>query len=158
MIKAVVVAKEERVCVELVKELNELLAGKISVASLPLSRDINGSIKAAGADLLVTLNLAGFDRVTLTDHIAYNLLDCKQVHIIQQREPETEDYLKKPLSIAMFLGIADAELYKHLQCINTGIPWMKYMEGWQENMPVYNRNNAGEIAKIIEAVLQECKM
>ena len=35
-------------------------------------------------DLLVSYNLAGFEKCTLTDSLLYNLMDCRQFHIIKK--------------------------------------------------------------------------
>lgn len=158
MRKAVVVAEDIQTAEKLTKHLNDLFCERIYFRQLPLIRDLNGSIKAEKADILVTLDLAGFDRATLTDHISYNLLDCKQIHLIAQSELNNEHFLEKPLSIAMFFGCVDDKLYKYLQDSYPNIPWMKYLDGWQKEENIYSAQNVKEIAKVIEAVLEECRM
>ena len=39
-------------------------------------------IRQAQADLFITFNLAGFEQCTLTGGVAFNLLDCKQIHFL----------------------------------------------------------------------------
>lgn len=54
-------------------------------------------------DIVVTYNLAGFEQETLTDGIAYNLVDCRQFHIINAGNPEIEKKIEnKVKSINMF--------------------------------------------------------
>ena len=158
MIKAVVVVEDVQAAGQMTKHLNDIFGGRICFKSLPLTGDLIGSIKVAEADLLVTLDLAGFDRTTLTDHISYNLLDCKQIHFIARSDLNNECILKKPLSIAMFFCCVDDELYKHLQNNYPNIPWMKCMERWQKDEAIYSAKNTEEIGKVIELVLEKCRM
>ena len=59
-------------------------------------------IKEAGPDILVTYNLAGYEFSTLTDGIAYNLIDCRQIHFICKERISENIYLNRNLSINMF--------------------------------------------------------
>ena len=63
-------------------------------------------IKKSEADLFINFNLAGFEQSTLTDGIAYNLLNCKQIHILLKDHLPHEKYLAKQLSISMFFYCA----------------------------------------------------
>ena len=54
-------------------------------------------------DLLVSYNLAGFELGTLTDSLLYNLIDCRQFHIIKKRSLPNEKYLQKLKSINLFI-------------------------------------------------------
>ena len=54
-------------------------------------------------DLLVSYNLAGFEKCTLTDSLLYNLMDCRQFHIIKKSGLPNEKYLDKLRSINLFL-------------------------------------------------------
>ena len=65
-------------------------------------RDIISEIKARRPDVLITVDLVGFEQRTLTDNISYNLLDCKQLHLLLHENPRNESYLAGQLSIAMF--------------------------------------------------------
>ncbi len=76
--------------------------GDVMVWNPVQHRDLIGDIKKASPDYLVTLDLLGFERMTLTDQIAYNLLGCRQIHILLSDAPQNEKYLARPLSIAMF--------------------------------------------------------
>ena len=99
---AVIVAEDARVAEELAEKLNERFENRVGFSVIPLQGDLIGKIKKMNPELLLTVDLAGFDRVTLTDNIAYNLLDCKQVHVICGKTLQNEKALEKALSIAMF--------------------------------------------------------
>ena len=60
-------------------------------------------IKTIGPDILVTYNLAGFEFGTLTDGIAYNLIDCRQIHFLINDNIPNLQALKKNLSLNMFV-------------------------------------------------------
>ena len=89
--------------------LDELTASKeAEVSIVDVSDAINraylsDTLKAMEIDLLVTYNLAGFELCTLTDGLAYNLVDCRQLHIIEKSGIPGEKYLNKEKSINMFL-------------------------------------------------------
>ncbi|MCR5849038.1 MAG: hypothetical protein K6G75_13115 [Lachnospiraceae bacterium] len=54
-------------------------------------------------DLLISYNLAGFELSTLTDSLLYNLMDCRQFHIIKKKELPNERCLEKLRSINLFI-------------------------------------------------------
>lgn len=148
MLKAIVVAdkKVDAECMAI--KLNEYFEGRGLFEGLPVTRDVMGDIRKENPDLLVTLDLAGFDRTTFTDGVAYNLLDCKQVHLILHENLDNEKYLAKPLSIAMFFGVAGETYGKELLNKYPEMPWLKMLLG----------EAAIEIAKLVEAVLCECHL
>ena len=59
-------------------------------------------IQKMAPELLVTYNLAGFEMCTLTDGLSYNLVDCRQFHLKENRCLPNEEYLFKEKSINMF--------------------------------------------------------
>ena len=89
-------------------------------------------IKKSDADLFINFNLAGFEQSTLTDGIAYNLLDCKQIHILLEDHLPQEKYLAKQISISMFFYCMDAEYYCYLQEKYPDIPYLKVAESWEK--------------------------
>lgn len=116
-------------------------------------------IRKSGADLFIDFDLAGFVQSTLTDGIAYNLLDCKQIHILfGDRIPE-ERYLVKQLSISMFFYTTDAEYCRYLRDRYPDMPYLKVIEGWKKDE---EENSAGDYAEklcsIILEVMQLCGM
>ena len=60
-------------------------------------------IKDLKPDLLVSYNLAGFELSTLADSLLYNLINCRQFHIIRKKNLPNEKYLKILRSINLFL-------------------------------------------------------
>lgn len=61
------------------------------------------NLKKTQIDLLVTYNLAGFELCTLTDGLAYNLVNCRQFHFITEEKCFESEYLKKLRSMNMFI-------------------------------------------------------
>lgn len=119
----------------------------------------NADIRKSEADLFVNFNLAGFGQSTLTDGIAYNLLDCKQVHILLGDSQPEEKYLAKQLSISMFFYCTDIKYFRHLQDKYTDLPYLKVIEGWKEGKAEDTiENNAEALCGIIRDVSKICRM
>ena len=93
--------------------------------------DLIGEIKAMQPRLLITVNLPGFDRCTLTDGISYNLLDCRQLHLLLHENLSNEEYLKKQLSIAMFFYCAGNAYYERLKEQYPNLPYLEKLPDWQ---------------------------
>ncbi len=155
---AVIVAEDARVAEELAEKLDERFENKVSFCVIPLQGDLIGTIKEKNPELLLTVNLAGFDRVTLTDNIAYNLLDCKQLHVIIDDNLKNEKELEKLLSIAMFFACSSAEQCGQLKERYPHIPWMKCMEDWSLAEDLCTDKNVEEIVKMLECVIKECRL
>lgn len=69
------------------------------------SMPLNPALKSLVPDLLITEDLIRFEECTLTDAIAYNLLHCRQIHLMTGNsfgESEQEKYLAKQLSLVMY--------------------------------------------------------
>lgn len=122
-------------------------------------RDIISEIKAFRPDVLVTTDLAGFEQCTLTDNISYNLLDCKQLHLLLHENLPNESYLARQLSIAMFFYCAGDAYYDYLVQKYPDLPYLKSLSEWRSetNMTVGN-SNAEILYKAFREVLQECKL
>lgn len=155
---AVIVAEDARVAEELAEKLNERFENRVGFSVIPLQGDLIGKIKKMNPELLLTVDLAGFDRVTLTDNIAYNLLDCKQVHVICGKTLQNEKALEKALSIAMFFACSSAEQCGQLKERYPHIPWMKCMEDWSLAEDLCTDKNVEEIVKMLECVIKECRL
>lgn len=116
-------------------------------------------IEKSEADLFINFNLLGFGQSTLTDGIAYNLLNCKQLHILLNDKLPEEKYLAKQLSISMFLYCMDREYCRYLQKKYPDIPYLKAVEVWkrdeEENSTV---NHAEALERVIREVIQLCGM
>lgn len=116
-------------------------------------------IKKAEADLFVDFNLLGFDQGTLAGSIAYNLLDCKQVHILLDAALSNEKQLEKQLSIAMFFYCVGAQYYRYLSERYPELPYLKEAEGWEQTETAdAAEHNAVLLCDIVEEVLRVCHM
>lgn len=112
-------------------------------------------IKRSEADLFVNFNLSGFGQSTLTDGIAYNLLNCKQIHIFLKDKLPEEKYLAKQLSISMFFYCVDGEYCRYLQKKYPDIPYLKAVEGWKRDEEKDSTaNHAEALERIIREVIQ----
>ena len=120
-------------------------------------RDIIGEIKALHPDLLITADLTGFEQCTLTDNISYNLLDCKQLHLLLHEKLPNELYLARQLSIAMFFYCTGDSYYNELIHKYPNIPYLKKISGWRESTePQAQQKNAQLLYAAVQEVLQEC--
>lgn len=120
-------------------------------------RDIIGEIKALHPDLLITTDLAGFEQCTLADNISYNLLDCKQIHLLLHEKLPNEPYLKGQLSIAMFFYCAGDAYCDYLTQKYPRLPWLKKLPDWQEGTDQQAQESHAEaLGAVFREVLQEC--
>lgn len=65
------------------------------------SENILSRITSYGPDLLISLNLEGFDMSTLTGGFAYNLLKLRQLHLLLDHSSINSSIFSKPLSLRM---------------------------------------------------------
>ena len=78
--------KAEKICgfkrfTEMLEEDDKIEAA--GILHVPEKRmNIISEIKALQPEILITADLPGFEQCTLTDNISYNLLDCKQLHLL----------------------------------------------------------------------------
>lgn len=125
-------------------------------AEKPATRE---DIRKAEADLFVDFNLLGFEQGTLAGSIAYNLLDCKQVHILLDDALPNEKQLEKQLSIALFFYCVDAQYCHYLLERYPELPYLKEAEGWKRTDGEDDAaHNAGLLCGIVEEVLRICHM
>lgn len=116
-------------------------------------------VAASSDSLLLTFDLHGFEWCTLTDNISYNLLPCKQIHIITKDKLPNEKYLEKQLSISMFFYCMDSKYYQYLLEKYPDIPYLKEVKGWKSSDDEKSaETNANILSKIIEEVMQICHM
>lgn len=78
-----------------------------------------------GTDLLITFNLTGFEQSTLAGGISYNLLNCKQIHFLLDRNLPNESYLSKQLSLSMFFFCFGNDYYQYLLDTYPDIPYLE---------------------------------
>lgn len=114
-------------------------------------KDINNT------DLLITFDLVGFENVTLTDNLSYNLYDCKQIHILTHDNLSNESMLNKPLSLAMFFYVVGDDYCNYLQNKYPGLPYLKKIDGWQPGDSESDKiTNSQIISNIIDEVASIC--
>lgn len=111
-------------------------------------------IKKVQADIVVNFNLAGFELCTLTEGIAYNLLNSKQIHILLQDRLSNESFLSKQLSISMFFYCTDFQYYQHLSEKYPDMPYLKCIRDWDAEGD--RLKNAGILCNIIRDVAEIC--
>lgn len=152
----------ERPCdsIEGLKQFQKKLAeSRREVTCLSYSsktKDIIQEIKALHPDLLITVDLPGFERCTLTDNIAYNLLSCKQLHLLLHRNLPNESYLGRPLNIAMFFYCAGDAYYDYLTQQYPDMPYLQKLPDWRDGTDRQaEESNAQALYAAFEEVLRE---
>lgn len=89
---------------------------------------INPKLKELKPDLLITENLVRFDESTLTDSISYNLLNCRQIHLLTDKDiSAAEKYMTKQLSLSMHFFCMDEEYKLRLLEMNRDIPFIEVL-------------------------------
>lgn len=116
-----------------------------------LSHECEGIINA---DLIITFNLLGFEQSTLTGGVFYNLLNCKQIHFVLDRNLPNECCLKLPLSIAMFFYCINDEYYEYLLNQYMDIPYLKSLNIRSAD----ERNESFIVNALCNAVCEVLKM
>lgn len=118
--------------------------------------DIFREIKSQDPQLLITVDLPGFEQCTLTDNVAYNLLKCKQLHLLLHDNLSNEPYLAKPLNISMFFYCVSEACRERLARRYPDLPYLKVLEGWQSgDESLVREHNARVLYAIYEEVLKE---
>lgn len=119
----------------------------------------NEEIRRSAIDFLISFNLYGFEKSTLTDGIAYNLLDCKQIHILLESKLANEQYLAKQLTIAMFFYCADIQYCQLLLKKYPDIPYLKTIERWNNGCSQKElADNADILCDILYEVMEICHL
>ena len=109
-------------------------------------------IREINPDLFVNFDLAGFEQNTLMGNVSFNLLECKQIHILTNRELPNEKYLEKQLSISMFFYCTHLVQYRYLLKKYSDMPYLKQMDGWRDR---YDEKSIEENANVLLAVIDE---
>ncbi len=91
--------------------------------------NILAEIKALKPDLLVTEDLEGFEMTTLTDSVAYNLIHCRQIHLICRKGLPEMEFLEKQLSLVMHFYVRDPELEEEVRRRNGDVPYLNLLQG-----------------------------
>lgn len=120
------------------------------------AEDVFREIKSWDTELLITVDLPGFEQCTLTDNVAYNLLRCKQFHLLLHEHLPNEPYLAKPLNISMFFYCVSEVYRERLQQQYLDLPYLKVLEGWQSGEDLSAREgNAQVLYMAYEEVCRE---
>lgn len=86
---------------------------------------IMGALKELSPDLLITEDLEGFEMTTLTDSLAYNLIHCRQIHLITRHDLPEMQYLAKQLSLVMHFYVTDPLLKEEVLERNGDVPFLE---------------------------------
>lgn len=115
--------------------------------------------KNISADILVTMDLCGFDQVTLADSIAYNLLNCKQLHLLLHRNLKNESCLAKQLSISMFFYCLGDAYYNYLKETYPDLPYLKKITYWNSDNTINAmETNAVMLSELLKEVILKCHL
>ncbi len=111
----------------------------------------------SGAQMVVTVNLSGFEFTTLTGGISYNLWDTKFVHFLLGQNLRNERFLAGPLSISMFFYCIGQAYMDGLLEKYPDLPYLEKINGWQEGGTEDSaRENARKMAAIIYRTARKC--
>jgi len=127
---------------------------------LPEKRmDLIGEIRALQPELLISADLSGFEQCTLTDNIAYNLLGCRQLHLLLHEKLPGEQYLNKQMSIAMFFYCVGNAYCEYLRKLYPNLPYLKEIPGWHLGTDEKAAVENAEILRVVfREMLRECRM
>ncbi len=144
---------------ELLGEFAKILSagGKNSINQYTLEQFNLTRIQFSGADLVVTVNLYGFEFTTLTGGISYNLWNTKFVHFLLDENLPDEKYLAHPLSISMFFFCKGTGYQKYLQKRYPLIPYLEAITGWREDAGEKAvKENAACLAALVWKAAEKC--
>lgn len=82
-------------------------------------------------DLLITFDMAGFEKGTETGSLFYNLLSCKTIHFLYGNKQEYACYLSNKLSLGMLFFVLSNE--EDAQKMKAQYPDMFYLKAFPEN-------------------------
>jgi hypothetical protein len=122
-------------------------------------RNLFSRVKELQPDVLITVDLLGFEQSTLTDNISYNLLDCKQIHLLLNEKNNKEHFLNKQLSISMFFYCLGDTYYDYLSTAYPNLPYLKKIPDWNRNQGENAISDNGSVlCDIITEVVTECHL
>lgn len=100
------------------------------------ARNIMKEIREFAPDLMITEDLEGFEMCTLTDAVSYNLIHCRQLHLLLSEELSNERYLAKQLSLLMTFVCHDPARVAALTDKYPDIPEITTVENMPDDIPV----------------------
>lgn len=121
---------------------------------------VNVSKDLQDYNLIITLDLIGFEQSTLTDGLSYNLLGSKLIHILLHRDLENEKYLNKQQSISMFFFCVGEQYFQYLKETYSNIPYLRKIEGVNadDRSGDICKGNISCITPLISEVIRECRL
>lgn len=98
---------------------------------------LNPILKDISPDLLITEDLIRFDEATLTDGIAYNLIDCRQIHLIMNENISNISFMLKQLSLNMHFFCKNKMLCDRMFKMNQDIPFIEEIpQNWIDTVNI----------------------
>ena len=98
-------------------------------------RNIMKEIREYAPDLMITEDLEGFEMCTLTDAVSYNLIHCRQLHLLLSEDLTNERYLAKQLSLLMTFVCPDTDRAAALKDKYPDIPEITDMDNMPDDIP-----------------------
>ncbi len=143
------------------KLFREKLQSHIDAEVFYLCNDagLSGKLRELAPDMLLTVDLQGFEHRTLTGNLSYNLLDCKQVHLLLHDNLQNEHFLSGQLSISMFFYCLGQQYFQHLGAAYPDIPVLRQVPAWNWEQGVAAAQiNAEVLTGILREVMEECRL
>lgn len=143
----------------LLEELKQLLLSdhKNSVEHYTPKPDNWQKIQHLNPDMVITIDLSGFEFTTLTGGISYNLWNTKFVHFLLEPNLDNEECLYRPLSISMFFYCRGEAYKEYVQKRYTDLPFLDEISGWaNESSKKAAKENALKMAAIINKTTKKC--
>ncbi len=99
------------------------------------TRNIMKEIREFEPELMITEDLEGFEMCTLTDAVSYNLIHCRQLHLLSSDPLSNERYLSKQLSLLMTFVCPNPDRAALLMDKYPDIPEITTLENVPEDIP-----------------------
>lgn len=147
MKKALIVYREEQIDIIsylLIETENQLLRFDIQPERVIFSHKemnrIASDLQRIGADVLISIGMAGFEMSTLLDSFLYNILPAKQLHLLID-EQELHTFTDRQFALNLFVAIPGQDEMKTLIKSTTQIPNLivhpKYEKKHNVILPTY---------------------
>ncbi|MCL2252813.1 MAG: hypothetical protein FWC09_00035 [Lachnospiraceae bacterium] len=124
-----------------IEEMEKCLSGNgFAVMVIKYSDSMPGhkmyqKIEKEDPELVITLDLAGFNLRTDTDYIAYVNLSCPNLHFLTDADTaDTYECLGGTLSVAMFFFCLNPETYRYISISYPQVPCVKLVANCEEGI------------------------
>jgi hypothetical protein len=95
--------------------------------------NISREIRAEAPNLIVTEDLEGFEMTTLAEGVFYNLLRCRQLHLLWNLKEGFEEILRSHMSLNMYFSCQNEALEESLCRLNSDLTIAKELRGLKED-------------------------